>query len=81
MECSLSTRNSRWIRGCEAADCLEPRVKKCHVIKSCHEMTPDIGHLGSVSIGASNNRSGAPQLMALNLSCIQSDVMADGLLG
>jgi hypothetical protein len=31
MERSLSTRNSRKIRGCEAADCLESSAKKCHV--------------------------------------------------
>jgi hypothetical protein len=30
MERSLSTRNSRVIRGCEAADYLESSAKKCH---------------------------------------------------
>ena len=42
MERSLSTRNPREIRGCEAAARHEASVKKCHVMESCHEN--DISH-------------------------------------
>ena len=55
MERSLSTRNPREIRGCEAADRRESSVKKCHVISRVMKMTPDIRHLGSVSREGSNN--------------------------
>jgi hypothetical protein len=70
MERSHSTRNPRDIRGCEAADRLESRVKKCDPNDSCHEMTPDIRHFESVSLEASNHAfrpSGAVQLMASKL--------------
>jgi hypothetical protein len=55
MECSLSTRNSREIRRCEAADRCESSVRKCHVIRRVMKMTPDMKHLGSVSWKGSNN--------------------------
>jgi hypothetical protein len=62
MERSLSTRNPREIRGCEAADRRESSVKKCHCHNSCHEMTSDIRHLGSALRDTSNNSSGIGQL-------------------
>jgi hypothetical protein len=49
MECLLSTRNSREIRGCEAADRCNSSLRKCHVIRRVMKMTPDMQHLGSVS--------------------------------
>jgi hypothetical protein len=58
MERSLSTRNSREIRGREAADHRESSVKKRHVIRRVMKMTPDIRHLGSVSLEGSNNTFG-----------------------
>jgi hypothetical protein len=55
MERSLSTRNPREIRGCEAADRRGSNVKKCHAISRVMQMTPDTRHLGSVSREGSNN--------------------------
>jgi hypothetical protein len=54
MDRSHSKRNPRDIRGCEAADRLESRVKKLSH-DSCHEMTPDLRYLESVSREASNH--------------------------
>jgi hypothetical protein len=53
MERSLSTHKPREIRGCEAANCIESSVKKCHVSRVM-KVTPDIRHLGSVSRERSN---------------------------
>jgi hypothetical protein len=58
MEPSLSMRNSREIRGYEAAHRIVSSVKDCHVTESRHEMTPDIRHLGSVSREGRNNTFG-----------------------
>ena len=55
MERSLSTRNSREIRGYEAADCLESKREGVSCHKSCHEMTRDIRRLEWVLREASNN--------------------------
>ena len=55
MERSLSTRNPREIRGCEAADRRESGVKKRHVISRVMKVTPQIRHLGSVTREGSNN--------------------------
>jgi hypothetical protein len=55
VERSLSTRNSREIRTHEAEDCHGSSVKKCHVISSVMNMTPDITHLGSISRERSDN--------------------------
>jgi hypothetical protein len=49
MECFLSTRNSREIRGYEAADRCDSSMRKCHVIRRVMKMTPDMKRLGSVS--------------------------------
>ena len=55
MERSLATRNSREIRGCDAADRRESSVWKCHVISRVMKLTLDIRHLESVSREGSNN--------------------------
>jgi hypothetical protein len=55
MERSLSSRNPREIRGCEATDCRESSVKKCHAISRVMKMTPDTRHYGSVSREGGNN--------------------------
>jgi hypothetical protein len=64
MDRSLSMRKPREIRGCEATNCLESSVKKCHVISRVMKVTPDIRHLGLVSRERSNNTFRWPQLMA-----------------
>jgi hypothetical protein len=73
MERSLSTRNPRKMRGCEAADRLESSVKKCHVISRVMEVTRDIRHLGSALREARNHSSGIGQLTARD-----SEVSASG---
>ena len=50
MECLLSTRNSREIRGCEAAARCDTSMKKCHAMRRVMKMTPDMTHLGSVLV-------------------------------
>ena len=62
MECLLSTRNSREIRGCEAADRCDSSLRKCHVIRRVMKMTPDMKHFGAGSGKEATIRSTAPQL-------------------
>jgi hypothetical protein len=64
MECSLSTRNSREIQGCEAADRCEPSLRRCHVIRRVMKMTSDMKHLGRFRGKKATIRSTAPQLTA-----------------
>jgi hypothetical protein len=64
MGCSLSMRNSREIRGCEAADRGEPSLRRCHVIRRVMKMTPDMKHLGGFRGKKATIRLTAPQLTA-----------------
>ena len=64
MERSLSTRNPREIRGCEAADRRESSVRKCHVISRVMKMTPHIRHRVGFREKEATIRSGGPRLMA-----------------
>jgi hypothetical protein len=70
MECLLSTRNSREIRGCEAADRCDSSLRKCHVIRRVMKMTPNMQHPWVGFVEEATIRSTAPQLMESNLISI-----------